>query len=93
MGDSKVLIMERMSLGKIIPKTVSSYGNGSSRTLAEIMASYERVIIIQALQLNGFSRTLTAASLGIRRNQLYKRIKILNIQLSEMPGNTTRKRG
>jgi 3-phosphoshikimate 1-carboxyvinyltransferase len=26
------------------------------------------------LQLNGFSRTLTAASLGIRRNQLYKRI-------------------
>ena len=55
------------------------------RTLPEIMATYERVVIIQALQLNNFSRTLTAVSLGIKRDRLYKRMRFLKIDLREIP--------
>jgi DNA-binding NtrC family response regulator len=57
----------------------------SSRTLSEIMAAYERVVIIQALQLNNFSRKLTAVSLGIKRDRLYKRMRFLKIDLREIP--------
>jgi len=51
------------------------------KTLSEIMANYERIIIIQALQLNDCSRSKTAASLGIDRRQLYRRMSILRIDL------------
>ena len=51
------------------------------KTLPEIMASYERVIIIQALQHNDCSRARTAASLGVNRRHLYRRMKILKIDL------------
>ena len=64
----------------------------NSRTLSEIMAAYERVVIIQALQLNNFSRTLTAVSLGIKRDRLYKRMRFLKINLREIPGSTGRPR-
>jgi DNA-binding NtrC family response regulator len=63
-----------------------------SRTLSEIVASYERIVIIQALQLNNFSRTLTATSLGIKRDHLYKRMRFLKINLREIPGLTGRPR-
>lgn len=49
------------------------------------MGSYERIVIIEALQRNGFHRNLTAASLGIARTQLWRRIKILGIDLSQLP--------
>lgn len=51
------------------------------KTLPEIMANYERIIIIQALQINDCSRSRTAASLGIDRRHLYRRMAILNIDL------------
>lgn len=51
------------------------------KTLAEIMATYERIVIIQSLQLNACSRALTAAALGISRRQLYRRMAILKIDL------------
>lgn len=51
------------------------------KTLPEIMASYERVIIIQALQLNDCSRARTAGSLGVSRRHLYRRMAILKIDL------------
>jgi DNA-binding NtrC family response regulator len=56
------------------------------------MSTYERVVIIQALRLNNFSRTLTAASLGIKRDRLYKRMRFLKINLREIPGLTGRPR-
>jgi DNA-binding NtrC family response regulator len=56
------------------------------------MSAYERVVIIQALQLNSFSRTLTAASLGIKRDRLYKRMRFLKINLREIPGSIGRPR-
>lgn len=60
------------------------------RTLPEIMAAYERVVIIQAMQHNGFCRAKTADSLGISRSFLYRRIRLLKINLKEIP---TVKRG
>ena len=55
------------------------------KTLAELMASYERIILIKALQLNDFSRKKTAGSLGITPNHLWRRMKLLRINLTEIP--------
>ena len=51
------------------------------KTLPEIMAAYERIIIIQSLQLNECSRAKTADSLGVSRRHLYRRMAILKIDL------------
>jgi DNA-binding NtrC family response regulator len=55
------------------------------RTLAEIMASYERIVIIKALQVNGFCRSKTALSLGLQRANLYHRMRLLGINLGDLP--------
>jgi DNA-binding NtrC family response regulator len=55
------------------------------KTLPQIVAAYERLVIIQALQLNGFCRRDTAASLGISRGHLYSRIRLLKINLDIFP--------
>jgi len=68
----------------LVPRD-SSPSSGDRRTLPEIMFAYERIIIIQALQLNGFCRSTTAASLGISRNHLYSRVRLLGIDLGAMP--------
>jgi|GEM_PF-2329219 len=57
----------------------------SPRTLAEIMSDYERVIIIQALQLNGFCRRRAAASLGLSRSGLWRRMRSLRIDSAALP--------
>jgi DNA-binding NtrC family response regulator len=51
------------------------------KTLPEIMAAYERLVIIQALQLNDCSRARTASSLGVSRRYLYRRLSTLKIDL------------
>jgi DNA-binding NtrC family response regulator len=84
-----------MNTGKVelvtIPRKLTTSGL-QAKTLPEIMSTYERIVIIQALQLNNFSRTLTAVSLGIRRNHLYQRMKILKINLLEIPSSPGRPR-
>lgn len=55
------------------------------RTLPEIMAAYERVIIIQSLQHHGFSRKQTAASLGVSRTLLWRRMRLLGMDFSAVP--------
>jgi DNA-binding NtrC family response regulator len=55
------------------------------RTLAGIMSDYERVIIIQALQLNGFCRARAATSLGLSRSGLWRRMRMLRIDLAALP--------
>ena len=55
------------------------------RTLPEIMAAYERVIIIQSLQHHDFSRMRTAASLGVSRTLLWRRMKLLGMDFSAVP--------
>jgi len=53
----------------------------ASRTLPEILADHERLIIIEALARCGGSRTRTANALGIRRERLYRRMRYLKIDL------------
>jgi hypothetical protein len=54
------------------------------RTLSEILETYERIIIIEAIQTCGGSRTRAAASLGVRRRYLYARISHLGIDLEAL---------
>jgi DNA-binding NtrC family response regulator len=49
------------------------------------MSDYERVIIIQALQLNGFCRARAATSLGLSRTGLWRRMRLLHIDFSALP--------
>ncbi len=61
-------------------------------TLPEIMATYERTILLRALEAAGGSRSRAAASLGIRRERLYARLKFLKVDLSAVPARTGRPR-
>lgn len=58
------------------------------KTLREILALHERLIIIQALQRNGFSRTRAAESLGVSRNYLWRRMRLLGVDFSSLPRTT-----
>jgi DNA-binding NtrC family response regulator len=51
------------------------------RTLPEILAAHERLIIIEALARCGGSRTRAAEALGIKRRRLYRRMDFLKIDL------------
>ena len=55
--------------------------SGRPRTLAEHLASHERLVIIQTLALQGYSRKKTADVLGITRNYLWSRMRKLNIDV------------
>jgi DNA-binding NtrC family response regulator len=56
-------------------------GRREPRTLPEILAEHERVIIIQALVRCRGSRTAAAAALGIGRRRLYRRLRVLEIDV------------
>ena len=62
-------------------------------THRELLANYERLILIKAIQLNGGSRTRAAASLGMRRELLYARIRALGIDLGQLPARNGRPPG
>jgi DNA-binding NtrC family response regulator len=59
-------------------------------TYRELLANYERLILIKAIQLNSGSRTRAAASLGMRRELLYARIRVLGIDLRQLPARNGR---
>lgn len=50
------------------------------KTLSEIMAGHERLVISQAFLHNGHSRDRTAASLGISRLYLWRRMRLLGME-------------
>ena len=54
------------------------------RTLPELLAEHERLIIIETLVRCGGSRTLASRILGISRKGLYDRIRRLRINLTEV---------
>lgn len=58
------------------------------RTLHELLALHERLIIIQSLQKNEFSRTKAAIALGVSRNYLWRRMKLLQIDFKALPRTT-----
>jgi DNA-binding NtrC family response regulator len=49
--------------------------------LAELLAQQERLIIIRTLALCNYSRKEAAATLGIRRNYLWTRMRKLGIEV------------
>ena len=49
------------------------------------MSRYERLILIHALQANGFSRSRCARSLKVSRVHLWRRMKALSISFDELP--------
>jgi len=51
----------------------------AAATLGEALAEPERRILTEALRANGWNRTRTAASLGIDRTTLYKRMRRLGM--------------
>lgn len=59
-----------------------------ARSLHELLALHERVLIIQSLQSCGFSRTLAATKLGVKRTYLWRRMKLLKIDLTALPRTT-----
>ena len=65
-----------------MPDPRAAIASGPPRkTLPEMVVAYERIVIIQALQLNDCSRIKTAQSLGISERCLYRRISALKIDM------------
>ena len=80
--------LDMIRRGEVRPRSVSRRPEEISRapmSLGEILRRYERLIIIQVLQANDFSRARAARSLKVARNSLWRRMKALKIDLSEMP--------
>lgn len=57
----------------------------TAKTLPELLALHERLIIIQTLQRHGFSRAEAAKSLGITRLDLWRRMRRLGVDVKVVP--------
>lgn len=61
------------------------------KILDDLLADYERALIVQALRRCGGSRTETAKALGIRRGRLYDRMKVLGVKPEAPNGREVRR--
>lgn len=65
-------------------------------SLRDLLRQHERVIIVRTLQACGLSRKKTAQVLGVTRNQLWRRMRDLHMDLAALPvvlpGRPRRKR-
>jgi len=77
--------MNAISPGRTCPHVAKDRSSRTALSLDEILRRYERLIIIQALQANDFSRTKAARSLKVSRHNLWRRMQSLKIDFSEMP--------
>ena len=74
-------------------RRAESYPKAASRrpdervplSLYEMLKRYERLLIIQSLQANDFSRVKTARSLKLTPKSLWRRMRSLAIDFSDMP--------
>jgi DNA-binding NtrC family response regulator len=69
---------------KVSSRTPVEFGR-VPKTLSEIVAAYEKTIVIQALAHNGFSRKKTAISLGVSEVYLWRRMRLLKVDFSAIP--------
>jgi transcriptional regulator with PAS, ATPase and Fis domain len=53
-------------------------------TLRELLLGYEKLVILKTIPRNNFDMSLSAKSLGISRQSLYRRIGKLKINLKEL---------
>lgn len=61
------------------------------RTLPDLLAIHERLIIIQTLSRHEFSRKRAAAALGITRLDLWRRMRRLKIDVARTTPGRPRK--
>jgi DNA-binding NtrC family response regulator len=54
-------------------------------SLSDLLRQHERLIIVRTLQSCGFSRQKTAQVLGVTRNQLWRRMRDLNMDFEALP--------
>jgi len=64
-------------------EAAASYQLGPRGTLKSALASPERQIILDALEVNGWNRQNTAKMLGINRTTLYKKMKKYDIEFEK----------
>lgn len=79
----------RLPLSQVEPAVHRGVDDSAPRTLPEILAMHERLIIIEALSRCGGSRTRAAAALGIRRERLYRRMLWLKIDVGSIAAVVT----
>ncbi len=53
-------------------------------TLRDLLLGYEKLVILKTIQRNNFNMGLSAKSLGISRQSLYRRIEKLKINIKEL---------
>jgi len=64
-----------------IPLTAAQHGRDpSARTLADAMRDPERAALLAALAANNWNRSKAAASLGINRTTLYRKMRELGLK-------------
>lgn len=54
-------------------------------SLREVLRRHERVVIVQTLQANGFSRARAAEALQVTRKQLWRRMRALDMDFKALP--------
>jgi len=59
-----------------------------SRTLKQLLEDYERILIVKTLHANSFSRKRAAEALGIKTGRLWRRMRVLKIDISVLPRTT-----
>ncbi|MBN1005645.1 sigma-54-dependent transcriptional regulator [Amphritea pacifica] len=79
-------IAERWVLGLPFGNSVDSAPEDSDETLDQLVASYERGVIVAALKANRGQAELTAEKLGIPRKKLYLRMKKYGIERGDFIG-------
>jgi len=66
-------------------------GQKISESIDDVVRSTEAKIIIEALKRNHYNRLQTANDLGMHKSTLFRKIKILGIDLPEIDGRTKQK--
>ena len=56
-----------------------------ARTLDDLLAAYERVVIMETLKRNGWNRRRAAEALRISQRRLYQRLAVLHFDLAAIP--------
>jgi DNA-binding NtrC family response regulator len=59
-----------------------------TRTLPQLLGDYERLLIVQALQMSNFSRKVAADMLGVSKLYLYRRMTLLKMDFKVFPRTT-----
>ena len=72
-----------------LPNSFAKASTPPKTSLKQALADPERMLILQALQKNGWRRDAAAKALGINRTSLYKKAKRLGMDLASLASQYT----